>query len=82
MIVISDAVVHKRAVMIHSQHTLVANLAVVSPRGLNLAALLAIPEFNQLLKLIIIILSRLIIGVYIDLLVEKRFLRTRECELS
>ena len=82
MIVISDAVVHKRTVMIHSQHTLVANLAVVSPRGLNLTALLAIPEFSELLKLIIIVLSRLIIGVYIDLLVEKRFLRTRECELS
>jgi hypothetical protein len=32
MIVITNAIIHKRAVMIHSHDALIANLAVMSPR--------------------------------------------------
>ena len=44
MIVQPDAVTDPRAMMVHSEHALPADVAVMSSRGLHLVALLAILE--------------------------------------
>jgi len=44
MIIITNTVVHKGAMMIHSHNTLIAHLAVMSPRRFNFLTWITIPE--------------------------------------
>ena len=81
MIIITNAVAHKGAVMIHSHYTLIAHLAMMSSWRLNFLTRMTISELCKLLKLMLIDLSIFFMSINIDCFLQKRLSCTMKSEL-